>query len=221
MTPTELDTQQFTGRILDYMRQKGQRIFTEPGEVNIVYVEGCDADGRPNPDPIDFFNDRRIVIVHDGNGTPHMLLNEAATCEPGLAPTLSPAARKRGGVARIAFGQYTAWMLDYHKGRKDHPALVQVRPVTVLRDYNRDGKRTGDKEDTGLFGINHHGTGARYTGITVGNYSEGCSVGWVWIRHLYFIGLCKTDPRYLKNREFLFTSAYIDGNDLARVCPID
>jgi len=221
MTPIDhYQTEEFTRRILDYMRAKGYAIATGAAEVNIVYVEGCDADGRPNADRADEWNDLRIVIAHDGNGTPQMLLCEPATCEPGLAPTLSAAARRRGGVARIAFGQYTAWICGYHKRRADHPALVQVQPVPVLRDYNRDGLRDGDKQDLGLFGINHHGTGAQYRGVTVSNYSEGCSVGRDWVRHLFFMGLCKNDPRYKANRSFVFSAAYIPGDDLAVVCPI-
>lgn len=220
MNTPEIQRAAFTERILAYMRLKGYEIATGAGEVNIVYIEGCDADGRPNADRIDEFNDLRIVITHDGAGLPQMILCEPATTEPGRAPTLSQAARRRGGVARIAFGQYKAWMVGYHQGRKDHPALVQVRPVTVLRDYNQDGKRPGDAPDTGLFGINQHGTSPRYKGKTVGNFSAGCSVGQVWTRHLYFVGLCKADPRYQADSEFIFTATYIDGDDLARVCPI-
>lgn len=218
---TEKEIEFFTARLLRYADQKGYTITTAPGEVNIIYVEGCDADGRPNKDLPDYFNDRRIVIVHDGNGNPQMLLNEAATTEPGVAPTRSAAARRRGGAARIAFGQWNAWMIGYHQGKKDHPALVQVRPVTVHRDFNQDGKRTGDALDTGLFGINQHGTSPKYKGKLVGNFSAGCSVGEIWMRHLYFIGLCRNDPRYVANPEFIFSAIYVDGDDLARVCPID
>lgn len=220
MNPNETTRQQFTDRILNYMRQKGYQIDTTPGALNIVYVEGCNADGQPNTDKPDGWNDLRIVIVHDGNGSPQMLLCEAATTEPGLSVTKSAAARRRGGAARIQFGQWRAWMIGYHQGKKDHPALVQVRPVTVHRDLNQDSKRTGDALDTGLFGINHHGTSSRYKGNTVGGFSAGCSVALVWLRHLYFIGLCKADPRYQADAEFIFTATYIDGDDLARVCPI-
>lgn len=219
MTP-ELQRSQFTDRILDYMRRKNYTIATGAGEVNIIYVEGCDPDGQPNPDRADEFNDLRIIITHDGNGSPQMILCEPATTEPGLSPTLSAAARRRGGVARIAFGQWRAWMAGYHQGKKDHPALVQVRQVTVHRDLNQDGKRTGDALDTGLFGINQHGTSPRYKGSKVSDFSAGCSVGRDWLRHLYFVGLCKADPRYQANAEFIFTATYIDGDDLALVCPI-
>lgn len=221
MNPNELlQRQDFTARILKYMAAKGYQVATGAGELNIVYVEGCDADGRPNADTADGWNDLRIVIVHDGANIPQMILCEPATTEPGLSVTKSASAKRRGGAARIQFGQWRAWMVGYHQGKKAHPALIQVRRVTVHRDFNQDGKRTGDALDTGLFGINQHGTSPRYKGNQVGNYSAGCSVGRDWVRHLYFIGLCKADPRYQADPEYIFTATYIDGDDLARVCPI-
>lgn len=220
MPQNEHTTREFTARILTYMRLKNYHMATGAGEVNIVYVEGCDPDGRPNADALDRWNDLRIVIVHDGNGTPQMMLCEPATTEPGYAPTHSAAARKRGGVARIAFGQYAAWKVGFHKYQCEHPALVQVCSIPIHRDANRDGLRTGDPVSSGLFGINQHGTRPNWKGDIVANWSEGCSVGRDWVRHLYFVGLCKADPRYQADPEYIFRSTWIDGSDLERACPI-
>lgn len=222
--PTNMETHettQFISRILAYMALKGYEIARNPGEVNIIYVEGCDPDGRPNEDREDLWNDLRIVITFDGNGTPSMQLCEPATTEPGRAPTYSTAAQKRGGVARIAFGQFNAWKLGFHKWNIDHPALIQCCNIPVHRDRNKDGKRTGDAVHIGLFGINQHGTSQKYRGTFVGYFSEGCAVAKVWARHLFFIGLCKNDPRYKADPEFIFPSTFIAGDDLAKLCPID
>lgn len=45
------------------------------------------------------------------------------------------------GTAIIAFGYHkSAWQLGYHKGREDHKALVQTKPILVYRDRNKDDK---------------------------------------------------------------------------------
>lgn len=203
-------------RLLRYMRAKGYEIFTGPGELNIVYVEGMNPDGGQNVDTPDVWNDLRCVIDFVGD-EPRLLIAHVATTEPGRAATFSTGAKNRGGVARITFGQYTAWRMAFHnvrKNGKNHPALVQVMPLPVHRDKNRDMKRTGDNIHIGYFGINQHSTRPGYTGGNVGTWSEGCLVGMMWSEHLEFIRLCRTDPRYIANPDFIFTSAVLPGNEV-------
>lgn len=216
-----LPPHRFTERILEYMALKGYEVARNPGEINIVYVEGCDRDGKPNDDKADLWNDLRCVIRFNEAGVPNMVLCEPATTEPGHAPTYSTAAQKRGGVARIAFGQFRAWKCGFHKWNPDHPALIQCSNIPVHRDRDRNGKRTGDPVHIGLFGINQHGTSARYRGNLVGYFSEGCLVGKVWADHLMFMALCQADPRYRADAEFIFPTTIIAGDDLAKTCPID
>lgn len=204
-------------RLLRYMRAKGYEIFTGPGELNIVYVEGMNPDGGQNVDTPDVWNDLRCVIDFVGD-EPRLLIAHVATTEPGRAATFSTGAKNRGGVARIAFGQYTAWRMAFHnvrKNGKNHPALVQVMPLPVHRDKNRDMKRTGDNIHIGYFGINQHSTRPGYTGGNVGTWSEGCLVGMMWSEHLEFIRLCRTDPRFIANPDFIFTSAVLPGNEVS------
>ncbi len=202
-------------KLTAYMESRGYEISRDPGTVNIVYLEGSDFDGTPNRDTIDEWNDRRIVLVFDVQGKPSIIHNVPATTEPGLSATLSEAARRRGGCARIAIGQYKAWRLGSHK-RPDHPALVQVAPIPVHRDYNRDGKRTGDRVETGLFGINQHGTRANIRPTKVGFWSEGCLVARIWADHLAFVQLCREDRRYFADANFIFSATVIDGDDFGR-----
>lgn len=217
LQPTETDSLNTTlaKRLLRYMQSKDYAISTKIGELNIVYVEGMDIDGTPNVDAPDLWNDARFVIDFELE-TPRLLFAAVATTEPGKLATLSDDARKRGGVARIALGQYTAWKMGYHKQNKNgknHPALVQCMPLPVHRDKNRDMKRTGDKIHIGYFGINQHSTRPGYTGNSVSNWSEGCLVGRNWEEHLKFIELLKTDPRYTP--DFIFTSAVLAGNEIS------
>lgn len=199
-------------QIIAYMAMKGYQIFRNPGEVNIVYLEGSDDNGQPNKDRLDDWDDRRMVIMYNAAGQPYIALNALATSEPGKSATNSRAARQRGGVARVKFGQATVWRRGFHKGNPKHPALVQYLPLQVWRDKNCDGKRTGDPEDWAA-GINHHSTSPKYKPGTVGNWSEGCYVGCYWDMHLLFIALCDNDPRYVADKNFLYTITTIAGDD--------
>ena len=205
-------------RLLRYMRAKGYEIFTEPGHLNIIYCEGMNPDGTKNVDAPDVWNDLRCMIDFVGE-EPRLLHCAVATTEPGRSATFSADAAKRKGVARIAFGQYRAWRLGFHNTRKNgknHPALVQVVPLPVHRDRNRDMKRTGDNIRLGYFGINQHTTRPGYTGGNVGTFSEGCLVGLLWNEHAEFIRLCRTDPRYVQDLTggFVFTSVILPGDEV-------
>lgn len=120
------------------------------------------------------------------------------------------------GTAIIKPEQYIGvWKKGFHKNRKDHPALVQKKPITVFRDFNKDtildfntikdaeeiykgnglveyfkdGKLVFRKH-TGLFGINCHRASKWKILEKIGLYSAGCVV--------------HQDPFRYKD-EFLFT----------------
>jgi len=190
--------------VIKYLNDNGFLIFDKENEYNIVYMEGCDENGNLNDDKFNLWNDARWLFKYV-DGCPELLFRQVCTTEPGKMSTFSLDARKRKGVARIAFGQYTAWKMGFHKqstNAKNHPALVQCNPIPVYRDLNMDGKRIGDIIHTGLFGINQHGTKIGYHDeikSTVENWSEGCLVGKDWSKHIEFINLLKTDSRYIKD----------------------
>jgi len=206
--------QELINKIIAYMISKNYTINTEDGYINIVYLEGVSLDGSLNKDSANQWNDLRILFKFV-NEIPVVIHASVATTEPGFKPTIKLSNKK--GVARIAFAQYTAWRMGYHKISKHgtkHPALVQVKPVAVYRDFNKDGKRTGDRLDVGLFGINQHSTKEGYNGNAVEDWSEGCLVGKDWNQHLKFLELLKTDPRYQKDNNFIFTTTIIPGDGL-------
>jgi hypothetical protein len=120
-----------------------------------------------------------------------------------------------GGAARIAFNQYKAWIVGTHlksKPNSAHEALVQVEPVTVHRDLNKDYKRSGDKTDTGLFGINQH-WGYDAPKDDLGTTSAGCLVGRSKDGHREFMAILKADPRYEANSAYRFMAAVLPGDE--------
>lgn len=212
MIPNRTD---LASRIVAYMMHRNFRFSTVPGHVNIVYLEGANADGSPNGNERDRWNDRRLIITFQ-NLNPSIIHNAQATTEPGWAATISAAAARRGGVARVQLGQYRdAFTVGFHKQRTDHPALRQHGVLMVTRDLNRDGKREGDKTGRAT-GINQHGTRPGWAGQLVGMWSEGCMVGRNWDEHIQFIGLVKQDVRYVRNRSFAFDTTIIDAAELER-----
>jgi hypothetical protein len=199
----------FINKIIDYMKGNNYQVDEGPDLFNIVYIEGANADGTPNADRINEWNDRRIIFqIEDGKAL--ILGNWAATSEPGKPYTDRPMNPK--GAARIQFGQYRAWSVGMHGNSFPHESLLQVAPVTVCRDFNRDGFRTGDKLDTGLFGINQHSTNGNPD--LVGKWSAGCLVGRSLSDHRIFMQLVKSDRRFCKNSNYVFRTTIIDATKL-------
>lgn len=199
-------------RIVQAMRAAGYQLSAEPGQVNVVYVEGMDPDGTPNANKPNEFNDSRFVIVFAGNA-PTLLGAWEATTEPSLHWTKHPMNAK--GAARIKFGQYKAWRVGTHNN--NHEALVQRANVTVCRDLNQDFKREGDKEDTGDgFGINQH-WGYDLPKGDLGTSSAGCLVGRKKAGHREFMAIVKSDPRYMADHNYLFRTAVLPAADVMAV----
>lgn len=206
----------FASRIVRYMQAQKFFIAISKQQYNIVYIEGADADGTPNADQFNEWNDRRIVLEFV-NGAPHIVHNSFATTEPGAKPTYQPSNPK--GAARIAFSQYQAWQVGRHVGSsgfEPHEGLLQRAEVEVYRDRNRDGLRTGDSLDKGLFGINQHWG---YDSQHVGTASAGCLVGQSRNSHRDFMALIKQDQRYQTHPSYLFFTTIISGDDLAKRFP--
>lgn len=113
------------------------------------------------------FTDKLILV----NGTQVTVYN--ATTRPGrhwLLNLLNPK-----GTAVLKPGQYVnTWRLGIHKNYK---ALVQVLPVEVYRDKNRNEiAEISDVIDRGIFGINIHRANQAYTSTFVDKWSAGCQV---------------------------------------------
>jgi hypothetical protein len=78
------------------------------------------------------------------------------------------------GTAMLKEGQYIdAYKQGLHKGQ--YTALVQQKPVTTYRDYDRNAVFDfGQRETRGLYGINIHKAGS--DSQDVNKWSAGCQV---------------------------------------------
>jgi hypothetical protein len=98
-----------------------------------------------------------------------------ATTDPGRYLLGEETMLNDDGTAILKEGRYrTAYELGRHDG--EYRALVQAEPVTVIRDFDRDGKLDTEsgREETGLSGINIHRARAEgAASTTVGRWSAG------------------------------------------------
>jgi len=80
------------------------------------------------------------------------------------------------GCAVLIPGQYVdCWSLGKHHGKYD--AWVQVKPISVFRDNNKDFKSDESGiPDIGLFGINVHRASETAISKFIDKWSAGCQV---------------------------------------------
>lgn len=177
------------GKIVTAMHKHGYWICRHSKCVNIIYVEGMDVGGRANKNVPNHFNDLRLLIRIE-NGIPKLVAQWEGTTEPGKYFTMKPMNKR--GAARIAFGQYKAWIVGRH-GKDKHEALVQNRPLPVYRDIKKVFKRYGDRH-VGNFGINQH-WGYDLRKADIGRSSAGCLIGRTRAGHRNFMKLIRADAR--------------------------
>lgn len=214
LTPASTDGVQtaLAKRVLRQMARNGYWIARGPDMLNIVYVEGLNADGSGNNNTFNEWNDRRMVIRIKPGGEPEMALNAQATTEPGRFYTVNPL--NPNGAARIAFGQYKAWTEGIY--RDGQPALLQTGILKLYRDRNKDGLRSKtDPIDIGKTGIAQHSTGSNITPALVDRYSAGALVGRRNNWHLAFLDLVRKDSRYLSNKGYVFMTTILPGKEIA------
>lgn len=98
-----------------------------------------------------------------------------ATTDPGLYWLEHPMNQLGTGILKP--GQYLGcWQIGLHQGK--YEALVQIKPMTVLRDDDKDKELDFDttKEQTGLLGINGHRAAENGQSTEVGKWSAACQV---------------------------------------------
>lgn len=186
------------------LQKKGYRIFLRPFELNIVGVRSDST--RPNT-----FDDTIYVFFNNSEGklVEHKF---QATTDPGTYWLKNP--MNPQGTAILKEGQYlNTYGLGLHRGK--YMALVQKRPVTVLRDYDRNAVLDflNGTPDTGLFGINIHRASENGTTKVVEHYSAGCQVFANATDYLLFMTLCERHKQLYGNQ---FTYTLIDERALSR-----
>jgi hypothetical protein len=207
-------TADLAGRLVAAALRKDYWLCRHPDCVNILYVEGMDADGAANEDQPNVFNDLRLLLRFTRTGRPVIEKLWEATTEPGVFYTKVKKLDPRG-AARIAFGQYKAWRVGTHmQGRPTaHEALVQSADIVVFRDLNEDFERQGDERFTGMFGINQH-AGGDVPKSDIRRASAGCLVGRTRAGHREFMERCKSDPRYQASRGYQFMTAVMPAGEV-------
>ena len=153
--------------LITIMRNNKYEIKERPYELNIVGVRT--DNWTPNS-----FDDFIFVFYKDDKGNWQGSKNPATT-DPGTYWLKNPMSPQ--GTAILKKGQYNnSHAIGSHRGQ--YTALVQVAPVTTIRDYDRDNKLSYEslKTTTGLYGINIHRAGSSGTTKVVDKYSAGCQV---------------------------------------------
>lgn len=177
--------------------------------INTAYLEGVSIDGIVNADRPNEWNDLCIWFTVAPNGCLRFIDKAVCTTEPGKYYTVNPL--NNNGAARIAFGQYKAWVNGLHKGIQ--PALVQAGKLKVHRD--KDRSMTRSKKDiieiVSAAGINQHSTGPRVKPALVGKYSAGCLVKEDYEMHMLWYNQSLQDYRQLGNAAYLHIATVMAG----------
>lgn len=135
------------------------------------------------------------------------------TTNPGVYWLNNPMSKL--GTAVLKPNQWVdCWSLGFHQQKTDHRALVQTGKVTVYRDSNRDNnyQLNESKVETGLFGINIHGSNKAGSSARIGKWSAGCQVFSHWAHKEEVMNVCEKFKTVTKNK---FTYTLIDEKDLA------
>lgn len=155
------------GKIKTALRTNNYELLDRPYELNIVGIRSTSI--VPNR----FDDEIHVFYKTPGGGWEHYVFT--ATTDPGTYWLKNPMMPQ--GTAILAQGQYkNAYQIGLHKGQ--YEALVQVRNVKVIRDYNRDAVLDFNNGHlmTGMFGIDIHRASLIGTTKYVDKYSAGCQV---------------------------------------------
>lgn len=150
--------------IINALKDKGYVVYDQPYQLNIVGVRN--AESQPNK-----FDDQLYVFYKDETWK-WELKEFPITTDTGTYWLENPMSSL--GSAMLKEGQYIdAYKQGLHRGQ--YTALTQQKPVTTYRDYDRNAVFDfGQKETTGLYGINIHKAGA--DSQDVNKWSAGCQV---------------------------------------------
>jgi len=190
--------------IINALRFKTYETYSRPYELNIVGIRSDST--LPNR-----FDDEIHVFFKNNSGKwIHYIF--PATTDPGTYWLQNPMSPQ--GTAILKQGQYKgAYQIGLHRGK--YYALVQRKPVTVLRDYDRNAFLDfwNGKPETGMFGINIHRASVNGTTKSVDSYSAGCQVFANINDFNLFMQLCEKHKQLYGNS---FTYTLIDKRAIAR-----
>ncbi len=191
-------------KIKAILRNKDYKLFSRPYELNIVGLRSKSI--VPNR-----FDDEIHVFYKVSTLNWHYHIFKATT-DPGTFWLKQP--MQPQGTAILAEGQnINCYELGMHQGK--YLALVQRKPITVIRDYNRDAIldfNNGNKS-IGMFGVNIHRASINGTTKIVDKYSAGCQVFESAKDFQLFLSLCQKHKQLYGNH---FTYTLIDFRAVKR-----
>lgn len=205
--PLKPAAEPFLERVIKAMLAKGFWIARHPSCYNIVTVEGHDADGTPNRDERNVYNDVKLVFVVTEDGTPVVDGRFVCTTTPSIYWTVNP--MNPAGAFNIAPGQQKCWALGNYKGVQ---ALRQVEPIKGYRDRDRRGIRDLRYPVEGLFGVHHHHGASNKEDM--GRSSAGCQVICGTSKHEDFIEIALDDARFEANNGYRFMATVLEQKDV-------
>lgn len=153
--------------IVNTLKKEGYLVYTEPYRLNIVGIRSAETTSK-------YFDDKIAFFWYDTNG---VLIGKIcpATTDPGVY-FLRDNPMNAQGTAILKSGQYVdTYAIGIHRGK--YEALVQVKPVTVIRDADRNDLLNFFADTTtGLYGINIHKSSYKANELEIGPDSAGCQV---------------------------------------------
>ena len=203
--PKEAD--KIAATLVNYARSQNWEIRTGERRYNIFYVQGMFPSGIQNENAPNQFNDSRFLV--EVNPTPRLIGAWEASIEPGNYYTKQP--MNSDGAAHIQVpGHYKAWRIGKHFGRE--LALIQIAPVNIVRDFNRNGKvDKEDKKEYSIIGANQHSASDQKF---VDNASAGCPVGRTSKGHQEFMNYLRQYVDYQADNNFIFSTTFIQAKNL-------
>lgn len=155
--------------IVKTMKSSGYAVDSRPNALNIVGIRNSEATSQDN------FDDQIAYFYYDPQGVLRGKI-AAATTDPSTFYLESPIAGT-SGTAVLKSGQYKdAYQIGLH--RTKYEALVQRKPVTVIRDNDRNAYINYlAPTQTGFFGINiHRASRGKDNVAIIDKDSAGCQV---------------------------------------------
>lgn len=191
--------------LIGILKSKGYKVYDRPFQLNIVGIRSAQTLANKFDDELHvFFKDMKNRWLHT---------SYPITTDPGTYWLLHPI--QVDGTAILKEGQYKdAYHIGLHRGQ--YVALVEAKPVTVIRDYDRNAVLDffNGKETTGYYGINiHHASQNGKTG-NVDKWSAGCQVFQNIADFEQFMRLCNKHRNIYGNS---FTYTLIDTRAVKRM----
>lgn len=197
---------QTLNEIIATAKSKGYTIDKRPFKLNLIGVRNSAATDQQK------FDDQLAYFYYDNNGK---LIGKVATATTDPSTYFLNEPMNPQGAAVLKAGEYKdAWQIGLHRGK--YKALVQSKPVTVIRDNDRNSYiNYFAPTQTGRFGINIHRATIGKNNVTeIGQDSAGCQVFQDAADFNSMMGMAETSKGKYGNQ---FSYILIDQRDTIKV----